>query len=133
MPHMCLNCQAVRLVRTAKDILVPLGVSPEVVPAVQGWHCPDCGAVMFFDGDGSSWKVDMPGHLPAQALVKQAEFIRDVRIRLNLTLQEAEEIFGGKEGSFDKYEYMEAIPPKALILLLKILEKRPYLLDEVRS
>lgn len=73
----------------------------------------------------------MPSHIPGQMLVKQAEIIRDIRIRLNLTLQEAEEIFGGEEGPFDKDEDMEAIPSKALIPLLTTLEKRPDLLDEV--
>lgn len=130
MSHLCINCQSVRLVRTSKDIRISEGTSPETVPAVKGWHCPDCGLVMFFDEDRSNGNMDH-GHSSSPALLKQAAFIRDVRKKLSLNLLQAQEIFGGKEGSFSKYEQMEAIPPKAIVHLLRILDNHPELLAEL--
>lgn len=132
MSHLCTNCHSVHLIRTSKDILVTGCTPPEIVPAVKGWHCPDCGAVMFCNEDKSSSKVGN-NHSLASAFFKQAAFIRAVRIKLSLTLQQAQATFGGEEGSFNKYEQMEAIPPKAIVLLLRILEKHPDLLPEIRA
>lgn len=132
MSHLCTNCHSVHLIRTSKDILVTGCTPPEIVPAVKGWHCPDCGAVMLCSKEKSVWKADN-SHNRAPAFVKQAAFIQDMRIKLSLTLQQAQETFGGEEGSFRKYEQMEAIPPKAIVLLLRILEKHPDLLPEIRA
>lgn len=133
MSHLCTNCHSVRLVRTTKDIHVLVGTSSEIVPAVNGWHCPDCDAVVLSDADDSSKHMDMPGNKLSPALTKQAAFIQDVRVKLGLTLQQAEEIFGGAEGSFSKYERMEAFPPRTIVHLLRILEKYPELLPEMRG
>jgi len=133
MSHLCTNCHSVRLVRTTKDIHVSVGTLSEIVPAVSGWHYPDCGAVVLLDADDSSKHMEMPGNKLSPALTKQAAFIQDVRVKLGLTLQQAEEILGGAEGAFSKYERMEAIPPRTIVHLLRILEKHPELLPEVRG
>lgn len=133
MSHLCTNCHSVRLVRTTKDIHVSVGTSSEIVPAVNGWHCPDCDTVVLSDADDSSKHMDMPGNRLSPVLTKQAAFIQDVRVKLGLTLQQADEIFGGAEGAFSKYERMKAIPPRTIVHLLRILEKHPELLPEVRG
>jgi HTH-type transcriptional regulator/antitoxin MqsA len=84
------------------------------------------------DADDSSKHMDMPGNRLSSALTKQAAFIQDVRVKLGLTLQQADEIFGGAEGAFSRYEQMEAIPPRTIVHLLRILKKHPELLPEVR-
>lgn len=131
--QVCLNCQTTDLSLATKNIEVFSDGTTEVVPAVYGRHCQDCGAVMFFGEDDSGRQLDLTKNLPIQAIAKQAEFVRDTRANFNLSQQEAEEIFGGAAGSFSKYECIEAIPPKALVHLLRILAKHPELLQEVRS
>lgn len=134
MPKACLNCHSASIVETTKDVLILVaGESTKVILAVHGWHCLDCGAVMFFDEDESVRQLNALKYSPAKAIANQAEFIRDTRVHLNLTQQEAEEILGGNEGSFSKYEKIEAIPSRSLLHLLKILAKHPELLQEVRS
>jgi len=45
----------------------------------------------------------------------------------------AAEIFGGGVNAFSRYENGKTKPPLALVKLLRVLEKHPDLLDEVRA
>ena len=46
---------------------------------------------------------------------------------------EAAEIFGGGVNAFSRYESGKTKPPVALVKLLKVLERHPDLLAEIRS
>jgi HTH-type transcriptional regulator/antitoxin MqsA len=60
-------------------------------------------------------------------------FITNVRKKLALDPREAGEIFGGGVNAFSRYENGRTKPPLALVKLLKVLDRHPDLLDEVRS
>ncbi len=60
-------------------------------------------------------------------------FIAGVRKKLALDQREAAEIFGGGVNAFSRYETGKTRPPVALMKLLKVLEKHPELLEEVRA
>ncbi|PZO11020.1 MAG: antitoxin [Lysobacteraceae bacterium] len=60
------------------------------------------------------------------------EFIAGVRRKLNLDQREAAAIFGGGVNAFSRYETGKSKPPVALVKLLKVLDRHPELLDEVR-
>ena len=60
-------------------------------------------------------------------------FITYVRKKLALDQREAGEIFGGGVNAFSRYENGRTKPPLALVKLLKVLDRHPDLLDEVRS
>jgi HTH-type transcriptional regulator/antitoxin MqsA len=61
------------------------------------------------------------------------DFIASVRKKLDLDQREAGEIFGGGVNAFSRYENGKTKPPVALIKLLKVLDRHPELLGEVRA
>ena len=60
-------------------------------------------------------------------------FIASVRRKLALDQREAAEIFGGGVNAFSRYENGKTKPPLALVKLLKVLDRHPDLLDEVKA
>ena len=60
------------------------------------------------------------------------EFIVKVRKKLSLTQKEAREIFGGGVNAFSRYEKGNAQPHPSTIKLLRVLDKHPELLNEIR-
>jgi HTH-type transcriptional regulator/antitoxin MqsA len=60
-------------------------------------------------------------------------YIAQVRKKLKLDQREAAEIFGGGVNAFSRYENGKTKPPLALVKLLKVLERHPDLLNEVRT
>jgi HTH-type transcriptional regulator/antitoxin MqsA len=56
-----------------------------------------------------------------------------VRKKLDLDQREAAEIFGGGINAFSRYEAGKTRPSLALVRLLKLLERHPDLLDEIRT
>jgi HTH-type transcriptional regulator / antitoxin MqsA len=56
-----------------------------------------------------------------------------LRRKLELDQREAAEIFGGGVNAFSRYENGKTRPPLALIKLLKVLDRHPELLQEVRA
>jgi len=60
------------------------------------------------------------------------DYIARVRKKLDLDQRQAAEIFGGGINAFSRYENGKTKPPLALVKLLKVLDRHPDLLDEVR-
>jgi HTH-type transcriptional regulator/antitoxin MqsA len=61
------------------------------------------------------------------------DFIVRVRKKLSLDQREAGEIFGGGANAFSRYENGRTRPPLALVKLLKVLDRHPDLLAEIRT
>lgn len=60
-------------------------------------------------------------------------FITNVRKKLALDQREAAEIFGGGVNAFLRYENGKTRPPLAVVKLLKVLDRHPELLNEIRT
>lgn len=71
--------------------------------------------------------------MQTNAMTVDPGFISRVRKKLALDQREASEIFGGGVNAFSRYENGKTRPPLALIKLLKVLERHPELLSEVRA
>ena len=56
-----------------------------------------------------------------------------VRKKLHLDQREAAEIFGGGVNAFSRYENGKTKPSLALVKLLKVLDRHPDLLGEIRG
>ncbi|MNT62404.1 Antitoxin MqsA [compost metagenome] len=56
-----------------------------------------------------------------------------MRRKLELDQREAGEIFGGGVNAFSRYETGRTKPPLALVKLLKLLDRHPNLLEEIRA
>jgi HTH-type transcriptional regulator/antitoxin MqsA len=67
------------------------------------------------------------------ASIVDPSFIVSVRKKLNLDQREASEIFGGGVNAFSRYETGKTKPSLALVKLLKVLDRHPDLLNEVRA
>ena len=67
------------------------------------------------------------------AAIVDPGFIAGVRKKLALDQREAAEIFGGGVNAFSRYENGKTKPSLALVKLLKVLDRHPDLLDEVRA
>ena len=61
------------------------------------------------------------------------DVIARVRKKLQLDQREAARLFGGGVNAFSRYESGRTKPPVALIKLLKVLDRHPELLNEVRA
>ena len=61
------------------------------------------------------------------------DFIVAVRRQLALDQREAAEIFGSGVNAFSRYENGKTKPPLALVKLLKVLDRHPELLKEIRA
>jgi HTH-type transcriptional regulator/antitoxin MqsA len=59
-------------------------------------------------------------------------FIAKVRKKLALDQRQAAEIFGGGVNAFSRYETGKTKPPLALVKLLKVLDRHPELLEEIK-
>lgn len=133
-PRYCLQCDdGTELVHATKDITVTnsKGMSMHV-SAVDGWHCPVCGEIEFAD-NGSAARV-WAAHeaLASQAKKQEGQWVREIRKKLKLSQKEAAEVFGGGVNAFSEYELGKTQPHKSTIALLKVLERHPELLREVR-
>jgi HTH-type transcriptional regulator/antitoxin MqsA len=67
------------------------------------------------------------------AAIVDPAFIINVRKKLDLGQREAAEIFGGGINAFLRYEKGKTKPPLALVKLLKLLDRHPDLLNEVKA
>jgi putative zinc finger/helix-turn-helix YgiT family protein len=67
------------------------------------------------------------------AAIVDPSFIANVRKKLALDQREAAEIFGGGINAFSRYENGKTKPPLALVKLLRVLDRHPDLLNEVRA
>lgn len=72
-------------------------------------------------------------HKQVNAAIVDPTFIVKVRKKLNLGQREAAEIFGGGINAFSRHENGKTKPPLALVKLLKLLDRHPDLLNEVKT
>jgi HTH-type transcriptional regulator / antitoxin MqsA len=130
----CPNCGAAKLIHDTRDMPYLYKGESTTIPAVTGEHCPACGEVVLNREHGDRY-CELIGQFQRQvnsAFVDPA-YIAKVRKKLDLDQREAAEIFGGGVNAFSRYENGKTKPPLALVKLLKVLERHPNLLDEVKA
>ena len=104
------------------------------IPAVTGDFCPACGEAVLEMGDAvRSSAAMLEFNKQVNAAIVDPEFIASVRKKLALDQREAAEIFGGGVNAFSRYENGKTKPPLALVKLLKVLDRHPDLLAEVKT
>ena len=59
--------------------------------------------------------------------------MRNTRLKLGLRQSDAGKLFGGGASAFSEYERGKTQPHKSTVLLLKLLDRHPELLDELRA
>ena len=130
----CPNCGAAELVHDTRDMPYMYKGEATIIPAVTGNFCPACGEAVLEMGEAvRSSAAMLEFNKQVNAAIVDPEFIASVRKKLALDQREAAEIFGGGVNAFSRYENGKTKPPLALVKLLKVLDRHPDLLAEVKA
>jgi HTH-type transcriptional regulator/antitoxin MqsA len=104
-----------------------------ILPSVTGDFCPACDEAVLKSAESARVSgLMLAFNKQVNASIVDPEFIASVRKKLHLDQREAAEIFGGGVNAFSRYENGKTRPPLALVKLLKVLDRHPDLLAEVR-
>lgn len=130
----CPICAEAELVHDTRDIPYTYKGESTVIPGVTGDFCPACGEVILDAAESAhSSAMMLEFNRQVNAAIVDPEFISSVRKKLALDQREAAEIFGGGVNAFSRYENGKTKPPLALVKLLKVLERHPDLLAEIKT
>lgn len=130
----CPCCGAAELIHETRDLPCTYKGESTIIPAVTGDFCPACDEVLLDRENGDRYSEQIGSfQRRVNAAYVDPDFIAKVRRKLHLDQRQAAEIFGGGVNDFSRYENGRTRPPLALIKLLKLLDRHPDLLDEVRT
>jgi HTH-type transcriptional regulator / antitoxin MqsA len=130
----CPACGGAEVVRETRDTPYAYKGKSTIIPSVTGDFCPECGeAVLARTESERVSSAMMEFNQQVNASLFDPAFIAKVRKKLALDQREAGMIFGGGVNAFSRYENGKAKPPLALVKLLKVLDRHPDLLAEVKS
>lgn len=130
----CPSCAAAELVHDTRDMPYTYKGESTIILAVTGEFCPACGEAVLDMAESARVSAGMlEFNKQVNAAIVDPDFIARVRKKLALDQREAAEIFGGGVNAFSRYESGKTKPPLALVKLLKVLDRHPDLLNEVRA
>lgn len=130
----CPVCGAAELIHDTRNLPYTYKGETTVVEAVTGDFCPACAESILDAGETNRVMREMSAFSrQVNAAIVDPAFIVTVRKKLNLDQRQAAEIFGGGINAFSRYENGKTKPPVALIKLLKLLDRHPNLIDEIRT
>jgi HTH-type transcriptional regulator / antitoxin MqsA len=134
MTMKCPVCGAAELIHDTRDLPYIYKGESTVIPAVTADFCPACGESITDMTESERVMREMQAfNKQINAAIVDPSFIMEVRKKLDLGQREAGEIFGGGINAFSRYENGKTKPPLALVKLLKVLDRHPDLLHEVRT
>ena len=130
----CPVCGAVELIHDKRDLPYVYKGESTVIPEVSAEFCSACGESVTDMAESERVMREMQAfNKQVNAAIVDPSFIVEVRKKLDLGQREAGEIFGGGINAFSRYENGKTKPSLALVKLLKVLDRHPDLLDEVRT
>lgn len=130
----CPHCAAACVLPDTRDIPYTYKGESTALPAVSGEFCPACGEAVLSASESARVSALMLAfNKQVNAATVDPGFIASVRKKLALDQREAAEIFGGGVNAFSRYENGKTRPPLALVKLLKVLDRHPDLMSEVRG
>lgn len=134
MAKKCPICGASALVHDTRDFPYTYKGETTVIPNVEGDFCGACDESILESGQSDRVMMEMRAFSKqVNAAIVDPNFIAAVRKKLALDQREAAAIFGGGVNAFSRYENGKTKPPLALVKLLKVLDRHPDLLNEVRA
>jgi HTH-type transcriptional regulator/antitoxin MqsA len=130
----CPVCGAAELIHDTRDLPYTYKGETTAIPAVTADYCPACNEFVLDREQGDRFS-ELTGLFQRQvnAAFVAPSVITSIRKKLDLDQREAAEIFGGGVNAFSRYETGKTKPPLALVKLLKVLDRHPELLAEVRG
>ncbi len=130
----CPDCGVAELIYDTRDLPYIYKGENTVIPTVTAQFCPACGESVTDMAETERVMREMQAfNKQVNSAIVDPSFIVDVRKKLDLGQREAAEIFGGGINAFSRYENGKTKPSLALVKLLKVLDRHPDLLEEVRT
>ena len=130
----CPICGAGKLVHDTRDTPYTYKGESTILPQVTGNFCTACDESILDAAESRrTMKLTLAFNKQINASIVDPDFIVGVRKKLDLDQREASEIFGGGVNAFSRYENGKTKPSLALVKLLKVLDRHPDLLSEVRA
>ena len=130
----CPVCGAAELVHDTRDLPYFYKGEATVIAEVTANFCSACDESITDLSETERVMAQMQAfNKQVNAAVVDPGFIVSVRKKLDLGQREAAEIFGGGVNAFSRYESGKTRPSLALVKLLRVLERHPELLNEVRA
>jgi HTH-type transcriptional regulator/antitoxin MqsA len=130
----CPVCGSAELIHDTRDLPYTYKGETTSIPAVTGDFCPACAESILDAAESDRVMQEMRDFSKqVNAAIVDPKFIVRVRKKLKIDQREAAEIFGGGVNAFSRYENGKTKPPLALVKLLKVLDRHPDLLGEVRA
>ena len=130
----CPVCGAAELIHDTRDLPYTYKGESTTIPSVTADFCSACDESITDMMETERVMREMQAfNKQVNAAIVDPAFIIKVRKKLDLGQREAAEIFGGGINAFSRYENGKTKPPLALVKLFKLLDRHPYLLDEVRT
>lgn len=130
----CPSCGAAKLIHDTRDLPFVYKGESTSIPAVTGDFCPACSEAVL-DRENCDRYSELTGMFRRQvnSAFVSPDYIAKIRKKLDLDQREAAQIFGGGINAFSRYENGKTKPPLALVKLLKVLDRHPDLLGEVKA
>ena len=129
----CPICVDIEMVHDTRDLPFSHKGVTTTLAAVTGDFCDVCGEVVCdLDETARINALKLEFSRQVNSSVVDPGFIASVRKKLALDQREASEIFGGGVNAFAHYENGKNKPPLALVKLLRILDRHPHLLAEIK-
>jgi HTH-type transcriptional regulator/antitoxin MqsA len=134
MTMKCPVCGAAKLIHDTRDVPYTYKGETTIFAAVTADFCPACDeSITDMAETGRVMREMQAFNKQVNAAIVDPGFIVNVRKKLALGQREAAELFGGGVNAFSRYENGKTKPPLALVKLLKLLDRHPELLGEVRA
>ena len=130
----CPVCGAAELINDTRDLPYTYKGDTILIASVTGDFCPACAESILDAAESDRVMREMRAFSKqVNAAIVDPGFIASVRKKLDLDQRQAAEIFGGGVNAFSRYENGKTKPSLALVKLLKVLDRHPDLLNEVRA
>ena len=128
----CPACGHPEMVVKTQDETLSYGGQSLTLHAMSGEFCPSCGEGVW---DSESYRRYTEAQTALLRAVKGdvSADIRRIRKSLKLTQTELSEVFGVGKVAFSRYERGETHPPAPLVKLLKLIERHPELMIEIKD
>jgi HTH-type transcriptional regulator/antitoxin MqsA len=134
MTMKCPVCGAAELIRDTRDLPYTYKGETTTISAVTADFCPACDESITDLAETGRVMGEMQAfNKQVNAAIVDPAFIVTVRKKLDIGQREAAELFGGGINAFSRYENGRTKPPLSLVKLLKLLDRHPDLLNEIRA
>ena len=131
MSRICPQCAAEMQREESRTEVVAYQGELLKVPGLAGWFCSAWDEAIF--DDQSALRYGAAGDsLIAKSHQRQQTEIRRIRKKLGLTQVEAGQLVGVGKVAFSRYERGEIQVPGPLVKLLRLVDRHPELVAEVR-